>query len=93
MKKFIFVLISIWTTISVFSSNDFTPSENQPETIYPFEPDLESPSVEVAPLEVNKEDEDVPNQLTPSSNQNTQQNRQKPTLLPIQPIFSLPEEQ
>ena len=71
MKKIIAIFLSVWTTVSVFSSNDFTPPEPQPEPeyIYKFEPDAESPGAEVAPLEVNKKDEDVPNQLPSSSEQ------------------------
>ena len=43
MKKIIAIFLSVWTTVSVFSSNDFTPPEPQPEPeyIYKFEPDAE----------------------------------------------------
>lgn len=95
MKKIIAIFLSVWTTVSVFSSNDFTPPEPQPEPeyIYKFEPDAESPRAEVAPLEVNKKDEDVPNQLPSSSEQTMPQKQQEPILLPILPVFSLPAEQ
>ncbi len=95
MKKFITAVLSVWTTVSVFSSSDFTPPESQPEPeyIYKFEPDAGSPGAEVAPLEVNKKDEDVPNQLPSSSKQTLPQNQQEPILLPILPVFSLPAEQ
>lgn len=95
MKKIIAIFLSVWTTVSVFSSNDFTPPDPQPEPeyIYKFEPDAESPGAEVAPLEVNKKDEDVPNQLPSSSEQTMPQKQQEPILLPILPVFSLPAEQ
>ena len=86
MKKIIAIFLSVWTTVSVFSSNE-------PEYIYKFEPDAESPGAEVAPLEVNKKDEDVPNQLPSSSEQTMPQKQQEPILLPILPVFSLPAEQ
>lgn len=91
MKKIIAIFLSVWTTVSVFSSNDFTPPEPQPEPeyIYKFEPDAESPGAEVAPLEVNN----VPNQLPSSSEQTMPQKQQEPILLPILPVFSLPAEQ
>lgn len=95
MKKIIAIFLSVWTTVSVFSSNDFTPPESnkEPEYIYQFAPDAGSPGAEVAPLEVNKKDEDVPNQLPSSSEQTPPQNQQEPILLPILPVFSLPAEQ
>ena len=51
MNKRKLVLISIWTTVSVFSYNDFSPAESQTHknNPYQFEADSGSLGAEVAP--------------------------------------------
>ncbi len=64
MNRVILWLLSIWTSISVFSQTDVFYEKPDGENIqnqeYEFVPDTDSPGVEVAPLEVNSEDEDIP---------------------------------
>lgn len=57
-----FIVIGLWTSFSVFTYTDLsTKIQNQSlPNEYQFEPDPGNPGVEVAPLDVNSEDEDVP---------------------------------
>ncbi len=95
MYKRKLALISIWTAVSVFSYSDFSPAESMPQenNPYQFEPDAGSPGAEVAPLDVNAKDEDVPYPAPSSSPQNKEQNYKESTLPPIQPIFYQSTEQ
>lgn len=62
MKFIRFIILGLWTTFSVFSYTDLSPEmQNQPTyEEYKFEPDPGNPGVEVAPLDVNAQDEDIP---------------------------------
>ena len=74
MHKFAAILISFLSTIAVLAQNDalqdintqVTETITEPE--YDFAPDADSPNVEVAPLAVNAEDQDVPLQPTVTEN-------------------------
>ena len=92
MKKLNLAVVAVWSSISIFSSSSFFPqTENeQSDGPYVFEPDADSPNVEVAPLDVNKEDEDVP--YPPSSSDSDI--RENDFILPQkQPVFYPPKEQ
>ena len=93
MNKRKLALISIWTTVSVISYNDFSPAEKKKKknNPYQFEADSGSLGAEVAPLYINAKDEDVP--YSSSSPQNKEQNYEKSILPPIQPIFYQSTEQ
>lgn len=62
MKYITFIILGLWTTFSVFTYTDLSPDmQNQlPSEEYQFKPDPGNPGVEVAPLDVNSQDEDVP---------------------------------
>lgn len=78
MPKFAAILLSFLSAVTVMAQNDALESINTEveETItnpqYDFAPDADSPNVEVAPLAVNAEDQDVP--LKPSITENIEIN-------------------
>lgn len=66
MKNIWLWVFSIWSSISVFSHTDLYDdlqeqmAQNVHNEEYEFVPDEGSPGVEVAPLKVNSQDQDVP---------------------------------
>ncbi len=66
MHRFAAILLSFLSAVTVIAQNDaledinaeVTETVTEPE--YNFKPDADSPDVEVAPLAVNKQDQDVP---------------------------------
>ena len=74
MQRFSVILLSFLSAITVLAQNDslqdinaeITETVTQPQ--YDFAPDEGSPNVEVAPLAVNSEDQDVPLKPTVSEN-------------------------
>ena len=70
MHKFSILLLSFLSAVTVMAQNDALENINTEiqETIiepqYDFAPDADSPNVEVAPLAVNAQDQDVPLQPT-----------------------------
>ena len=92
IKKLNLAVVAVWSSISVFSSNAFFPQNENEQTdgAYIFEPDADYPNVEVAPLDVNNKDEDVPYPPS-SSDSNTLENG---SISPsAQPVFYPPKEQ
>lgn len=88
MPRFTVILLSFLSAVTVMAQNDGLESINAEieETItapqYDFAPDTDSPNVEVAPLAVNAQDQDVPLQPSVSENINidvneTENNNQK----------------
>lgn len=66
MHKFEIILLSFLSAVMVIAQNDALEdidaqiTETITEPQYDFAPDADSPNVEVAPLAVNAEDQDVP---------------------------------
>lgn len=91
MKKLNLAVVAVWSSISVFSSSSFfQQNENEQfDSPYVFESDSDSPNVEVVPLDVKKEDEDVPYPPS-SSDSDTLEND---FISPLkQPVFYPPKE-